>query len=123
MPPRLLTRHLQCGQLSGRRDGRRRRRVISPPPRCACPAWNGECRITFTITCDGSLSYAEDSYNDGCDFAFSITEYGRMRLTRKEGQQVEVEGLLTQLSIGMTVFITADGEGPVTVEELNVSEM
>ena len=43
-----------------------------------------------------------------------------MRLTRKEGQQVEVEGLLTQLSIGMTVFITADGEGPVTVKELNV---
>jgi len=46
-----------------------------------------------------------------------------MRITRKEGQPVEVEGLLTQLSNGMTVFITADGEGRVTVEELNCSEL
>jgi hypothetical protein len=63
------------------------------------------------------LSHAEEEYDYDCDFAISA-EYRRMLVTRKNGQQVEVDGLLVQLSTGMTVIITDDGDFGVTIEEL-----
>ena len=73
------------------------------------PHHPGSERLTAEKFLRIALNYAKDDYEDGCDFAISA-EYHRMVIRREDGQEVEVEGFLTQLTNGMTVLIKAGSE-------------